>query len=109
MPLFLDPVLFFRRFQHSTLLASRFVAAYVLNVGAMLARETVAPSRLEALHVALQLRLPGDSDMAGASPFCATDWGSDDEVWLHLDSPRACLPPPPTIRPLGRESKAHQV
>ena len=51
--------------------------ACIVYVGAMLPRETMDLSRLEAL------RLPSDSDMR-ASPFCAINWGSDDEVWLHL-------------------------
>ena len=52
----------------------------------MLAREMVDLSRIEAL------RLPSDSNMARASPFCALDWGFDDEVWLHPDAPPACPP-----------------
>ena len=64
----------------------------------MHARETVDPSRLEAL------RLPGDSNnvnnMGRDSPFCAIDWGTDDEVRLLLDIPRAwsplVAPTPPT-------------
>ena len=88
MPLFLDPVLFLRQGVSGAAasFASRFVAAYILYVGAMLARETVDPSRLEAL------RLPSDSGMARASPFCAIDWGSGDEVWLRPEPP--CARPP---------------
>ena len=52
----------------ATSLASRYVAAYIVYVGAMLARETVDPLRLEAL------RLPSGSNMARASPLCAVDW-----------------------------------
>ena len=41
---------------------SRYVAAYIVYMGAMLARETVDPLRLEAL------RLPRDANMTRASP-----------------------------------------
>ena len=97
MPLFLDPVLFLGNGVSSaaTSLASRYVAAYIVYVGAMLARETVDPSRLEAL------RLPSDSNMARALPLCAIDWGSDDEVWLHPNTPPA-LPPPVALVPSTR-------
>ena len=103
MPLFLDPVLFLGTGMSSTAasLASRYVAAYIVHVRAMLARETVDPSRLEAP------RLPGN--MASTSPFCAIDWGSDDEVWLQPDPSPAYPPlvaPKPPIRPRGREAKA---
>ena len=92
MGLFLDPVLFLGQDVSCTAasLASRYVAAYIVYVGALLARETVDPSRLEVL------RLPHDSHMARASPFCAIDWGSDVEVRLHLDPPPAC---PPIVAP----------
>ena len=96
MPLFLDPVLFLGTGvpAPAASLACRYVAAYIVYVGAMLARETVDSTELEAL------RLPSDSNMARASPFCAIDWGSNDEVWLHPAPPPACPPPvaptPPT-------------
>ena len=63
---------------------------------AMLARETVDPSRLEAL------RPLSDSNMARASPFCAIDWGSDDEVWLHPAPAPACPPPTPRDLPASQ-------
>ena len=97
MPLLLDTVLFLLKtgvFSTAASLASRYVAAYVVYVGAMLARETVDPSRLEAL------RLPGDSNMAHASPFCAMDWGSDDKVWMQPDPLLfVCHLSPPPPRP----------
>ena len=98
MPLFLDPLLFLGNGVSSaaTSLASRCVAAYIVYVGALLARETVDPSRLEAL------RLPSDSNMARASPLCAIDWGSDDEVWLHPNPPPAMPPPIPPPDPPAR-------
>ena len=48
VPLFLDPVLFLGTGVPvpAASLASRYVAAYMVYVGAMLARETVDPSRL---------------------------------------------------------------
>ena len=63
---------------------------------------------------------PCDSHMARDSPFCATDWCSDDELWLHPDAPPsrpACTPLvatielqlPHPIRPRGHETKAKEV
>ena len=62
MPLFLDSVLLLGEgvLSTATSLASRYVAAYIMHVSAVLARGTVDPSRLETL------RLPGDSNMARA-------------------------------------------
>ena len=100
MPLFLDPVLFLGNGVSSaaTSLASRYAAAYIVYVGAMLARETVDPTRLEAL------RLPSDFNMARASPLCEVDWGSDDEVWLRPGPPPA-LPPPVAPVPPTRSAR----
>ena len=88
MPLFPDPVLFLGKGVSSAAvaLASRYVAAYVVCVGAVLARESVHWSRLEAL------RLPSNSNMARASPFCAVDWGSHEGIWLHHEPPTGCPP-----------------
>ena len=92
VPLFLDPLLFLRDGVSDTAAPlDRDVAAYVVYVSAMRARETVDLSRLEAR------RLPGETNMARASPFCAIDWGSDDEF--------GCTPlPRPLIRPLRPHS-----
>ena len=44
------------------------------------------------------------SAQARASPFCAIDRGSDDEVWLHPAPPPAC-PPPVAPRPPTRSAR----
>ena len=99
MPLFLDPVLFLGQRVSSTAasLASRYVAVYV---DAMLARETLYPSQLEAL------RLPGESGVARASPLCAIDWA----LMMRFGcTPIPQLParplPPPLSRPAGEGAR----
>jgi len=95
MPLFLDPVLFLGDGAPAAAvaLASRFVAAYLVQVGAKLARVVADRTRLTSLW------LPPGSRVAQASPYRAVDWGSDDEVWLREDSPGPPpdSPPPPAV------------
>ena len=88
-PLFLDPVLFLGDGvpAAAVALASRFVAAYLVQVGAKLARVTADRTRLTSLW------LPPASRVALTSPYRAVDWGSDDEVWLRDVGPPATPPP----------------
>ena len=89
LPLFLDPVRFIGTEVPTPArsLSCRHVAAYIVRVGAKLARVAPDPSRLESL------RLPPASQMAQGTPHGAVELGSDDEAWLCDDPPPASLPP----------------
>ena len=108
MPLLLNPVKLLGEVltPAESSLACRYVAAYLVRVGAMLGRVTPGPTRLACL------RLPPQSRMAERTPCGATDPGSDDEVWLRDDPAPACVhvphahpSPSPRIRPLGARGR----
>ena len=89
MPLFLHPERFIGAAVPAPVLclSYRYVAAYIVRVGAMLARVVPDPSRLESL------RLPPASQMAQGTPHGAVEFDFDDEAWLCDDLPPASLPP----------------
>ena len=89
MPLSLDPV----RFKGVEVpaavlsLSCRYVAAYIVRVGAKLARIAPDPSRLETLRL-----LPA-SQLAQGTPHGAVELAFDDEAWL-CDDPAPVSSPP---------------